>query len=192
MKRATSAAALCLAAAAVLTLWLSREPPPAPAPLPAAPPPPAAEPSPAAEPAPAPDADRHSDVSPPPKPKLEPRAPIARPAPALPAVQLDDLLRLPATPAGPQSKEPSLLAPPLADDARPPKQRIRVDFSRGAPLADAPVPKPWSRTEAGVSLPVDAGERVRVRGGVIVDERGADAASRDVETTPSLGLELRF
>lgn len=192
MKRASTAAALLLAAAAVLALWLSREPPPATAPLPAAPAPPAAEPPTAAEPAPAPDADRHSDVSPPPKPKREPRARRARPAPAPPTVQLNDLLRLPATPAGPQSEEPALLAPPPAGEEQPTKQRIRVDFSRGAPLADAPVPKPWSRTEAGVSIPVDAGERVRVRGGVVVDERGADAASRDVETTPSLGLEFRF
>jgi hypothetical protein len=106
-------------------------------------------------------------------------------------VRLEDLLRLPATPAGPQSREPPLAAPPAAAEA-PARQRIRIDFSRDEPLAGAPLPRPWTRTEAGVSVPVDEAERIRVRGGVRVDARGAEEEAREVEATPSLGLELRF
>ena len=155
----------------------------------------------AAAPPTAPDAlatpaeDRHPDVSIRVSP-VRARRKIPLPAQAAPPpaayVSLDQLLRVPAQPAGPQSDAP-VEAPSRSEagDAET-ERRVRIDFSSNEPLADAPIPREWRRSEAALTVQVDEADRVRMRGGVRVDERGEGQASRDVETTPSLGLEFRF
>ena len=48
------------------------------------------------------------------------------------------------------------------------------------------------RTDVGVSVRVDEADRLRVRGGVRVNEREPTETEREADTTPELGVEVRF
>ncbi len=187
MKRLLAAGLLAVLGAISAALWLQSEPHAPPAPQPAPPPPAVIE---------APPESQHPEVSPTrqqtrPRRQTPQREP--RPPPPSPYVSLDQLLRLPKPPAAaPQSDAMSEV--PSRDEAgdAPVRRRVRIDFSSREPLAEAPLPREWRRSEAGVTVRVDEADRLRLRGGVLVDERGEDEASREVEATPSFGLEFRF
>jgi hypothetical protein len=183
--------AFALLVVAGLGLWLGgrASAPPAPEPPPAvAAPPPSVEPAPppAARLEPAPGARRVAKK----------RAPVSA-APAEPrGPSLDELLRLPAErTAGPESVEWARARDEVeaeSSQAAGPR-RLRIDYSRENVTEGVPMQPERSRTEVGVSVRVDEGDRVRVRGGVRVDERSAEAeAEPEADRTPTLGVEVRF
>jgi hypothetical protein len=186
LKRVLGAALLASCGWALVAIWLERPivaPPPAPAasapsePEPAPPPaPPPAAPAPAAARPPA----AHEPVS-------------VQPEPDEPLVSLDDLLRVPsAVPSGPQSAE----EPRDRRGAPPPEPRrpgrLRLEYSRETLLDDVPTEPKRRRTDLGVSVRVDEADRLRVRGGLRVDESERSEAERESEATPTLGVEVRF
>ena len=124
------------------------------------------------------------------------RAPVSA-APAEPqAPGLDELLRLPAPlPAGPESVEWAGAREEVeaeSSQAAGPR-RVRVNYSRENVTEAVPMQPEQNRTEVGVSVRVDEADRVRVRGGVRVDERRAEAkAEPETDRTPTVGVEVRF
>jgi len=132
-------------------------------------------------------------------------APAERPVSALPPADpvpsLDQLLQLPpAEPAAPQSFEWAGAregpAPGEREDPAPGEhrreRRIRVDYSREDLTEGVPMQAERRRTDVGVSVSVDESDRLRVRGGVRVDEREKSEEEREADRTPTVGVEVRF
>lgn len=108
---------------------------------------------------------------------------------------LERLLRVkPAAPEPrpiPLSESPPPAAPPAARSGL--GDRLRVEHEREDLGPAGPRDVVRRRTDVGVAVPVDEGDRVRLRGGVRVDqEEDSQAGSRQVEPSPSVGVELRF
>jgi hypothetical protein len=191
-RRLLSGGAFAVLVVAGLGLWLGGRAsvPPAPGPPPAV-----AAPPPSAERAPPPAAARF-EPAPGARRVTKKRAPASA-APAEPhAPSLDELLRLPGPlPAGPESIDWAGARDEVeaeSSQAAGPR-RLRVDYSRENMTEGVPMQPERSRTEVGVSVRVDDADRVRVRGGVRVDERRADAeAEPETDRTPTLGVEVRF
>jgi len=184
MARVVAAALLTALASALVAAWLSRELPPAA--VPALAPPPVA---PVAVTAPAP------VVTQPPAP-AKPRAAKKKSAPVdEPLVSLEDLMRLPEPRATAHDSLdwPDEKTVPSGAEA-PARRKVHVDFSQKKILEDVPTQPKRRQTDVGVSVSVDEGDKVRLRGGVRVDEREGERteAERDRETTPSFGVEVRF
>jgi hypothetical protein len=190
LKQVLAAALLASCGWALVAIWLER-PVVAPPPTAVAPAPTLPEPAPPPEPPPAV-----------PSPVLLPpaagtsavREPVSvRPEPDEPLVSLDDLLRVPsALPSGPQSVEDprDRTGAPPSEQRRP--GRLRLEYSRETLLDDVPTEPKRRRTDLGVSVRVDEADRLRVRGGVRVDESERFEAERESEATPTLGVEVRF
>jgi len=124
-------------------------------------------------------------------PAKVPAAP-SQTAAAPPLVSLDELLYLPK-PAARASEDLELdtAHPEGAPAAETPRRRrVHVDFSRES--VQAPVLPERRQTDVGVAVGVDAADRVRVRGGLRVDEREKSEAERESKATPTLGVEVRF
>jgi hypothetical protein len=120
------------------------------------------------------------------------QAPPEGPSPAL-----DDLLRLAPVeelaPEGPQSVEWAGQREEEKREAdRKKKARPKIDFSQENVTEGVPMQKERRRTDVGVSVPVGERERVRVRGGVRVDEREISEDVREAETAPTVGVEVQF
>jgi hypothetical protein len=128
----------------------------------------------------------------------EPPATVAEPEAAAPGESpppLDQLIRLPA---------PAETAPGDAkgvdwarerDEAKPEqkrKQRLRLDYSSENLTEGVPMQDERNRTDVGVSVPVDPNEKLRVKGGVRVNERKGSETERDADTTPTVGVEVKF
>jgi hypothetical protein len=112
-----------------------------------------------------------------------------------PHIALDQLLRLPAaapTPVGPQSLDRATSKPTASTEEPKKPGRLQMNVSSEEPLAAAPRPRDWRRSEAGVTVRVDEADRLRLRGGVRVDERAEAETKREVEASPSVGVEVRF
>ena len=179
MRRVVGAALLTALACAGLAVWLQGElpPPVVPArPLPGAvsAPPPATAPAPTVKRAPAPE-------------------PQAAPADA-PLISLDELLRLPPPPSGPESVEWAGERPaqPSGGGATSRPRRLRIDYSRKRVLEDVPKQPERRQTDVGVTVRVDEADKVRLRGGVRVDETDRGEPEPDREATPNVGVEVRF
>jgi hypothetical protein len=187
LKRVLGAALLVSCGWALVAIWLERPAvttPSAPAPL-------APEPAPPLEPPPA-------APSPIPRPAA-PRAPATRepvsvqPEPDEPLVSLEDLLRVRSpVPSGPQSVEDARDRPGAATAEPKRPGRLRLEYSRETLLDDVSTEPKRRRTDLGVSVRVDEADRLRVRGGVRVDESERSEAERESEATPTLGVEVRF
>jgi hypothetical protein len=74
----------------------------------------------------------------------------------------------------------------------PRKPGARIEYSRENVTEGAPMQDERRRTDVGVSVPVGEAERVRVKGGVRVDEREGTESEREVDKTPTVGVELKF
>jgi len=124
-------------------------------------------------------------------------APAERPVSALPPADpvpsLDQLLQLPpAEPAAPQSFEWAGEREEPAPGERRRERRVRVDYSREDLAEGVPMQAGRRRTDVGVSVSVDESDRLRVRGGVRVDEREKSEDEREADRTPTVGVEVRF
>ena len=190
MRRVLGAALLAACAWALVAIWLER---------PIVTPPPTVVAPPSALPEPAPPAEPPAAAPSPVHRPAAARAPAARepvsvqPEPDEPLVSLEDLLRVPrALPSGPQSVEDPHDRPgaPAAGPRRP--GRLRLEYSRETLLDDVPTQPKRRRTDLGVSVRVDEADRLRVRGGVRVDESERSEAERESEATPTVGVEVRF
>jgi hypothetical protein len=157
--------------------------------------PPAEVPSPAvaAEPGPG------LDVAPGAKRVAPARSPVSAAPPPVPEdayPSLDRLLQLPpAAPAGPQSVEWAGERGPATpgESQDPSRTRFRVDYSRRSLTEGAPMQPERRRTDVGVSVRVDEADRLRVRGGVRVEEREAAGEEEgEADRTPTVGVEVRF
>ena len=109
---------------------------------------------------------------------------------------LDDLLRLAPVeevePKGPQSVEwAGQREEEKREEARK-KARARIDFSQQNLTEGVPMQKERRRTDVGVSVPVGESERLRLKGGLRVDEREISDDEREAETAPTVGVEVRF
>jgi hypothetical protein len=157
-------------------------------------------PSEAVEPAPAPAA---AELAPSP-PRLDVRPGAKRLAPVQsrvsaappedPYPSLDQLLQLPApAPAGPQSIDwaGERETQPAPGDPRGPR-RLRLDYSRENLVEGVPMQPERRRTDVGVSVRVDESDRLRVRGGVRVEQRERSEEEREADETPTVGVEVRF
>jgi hypothetical protein len=128
----------------------------------------------------------------------KPRASAAPPpAPEDLWPSLDQLLRLPpgGAPEGPQSFEWAEERGPAAEAARrdPAQRRLRLDWSRENLTEGVPNQPERRRTDVGVSVRVDEADRLRVRGGVRVEEsEPAGEQEREEKRTPTVGVEMRF
>jgi hypothetical protein len=111
---------------------------------------------------------------------------------------LDDLLRLAPVeevePKGPQSVEwaGQKEEGKRQEAARKKAARARIDFSQENVTAGIPMQKERRRTDVGVSVPVGESERLRIKGGLRVDEREISDDEREAETAPTVGVEVRF
>jgi hypothetical protein len=118
-------------------------------------------------------------------------APPEDPYPAL-----DDLLRLAPVeefaPEGPQSVEWVGQREEEKREADRKRARAKIDFSRENVTEGIPMQKDRHRTDVGVSVPVGKNERLRVRGGVRVEERETAEDERETDTAPTVGVEVRF
>jgi hypothetical protein len=122
-------------------------------------------------------------------------APPARPPPETPYPSLDQLLQLPAPlPSGPQSVEWAGEREAVESGASqaPARRRVRVEYSRENLTADVPMQPERRRTDVGVSVRVDDSDRLRVRGGLRVEEREETDEEREADRTPTVGVEVRF
>jgi len=139
------------------------------------------------------------------EPSRAPRSTRARPRPAPPAaapsqspavpplVSLDDLLFLPkARPNASRDLELDAGRAGSAQAETPRRRRVRVDFSRKRPLEGVPMQPEQRRTDVGVAVGVDESDKIRVRGGVRVNEREKAEGERAASTTPTVGVEVRF
>jgi len=72
------------------------------------------------------------------------------------------------------------------------KPRARIDYSREKLTEGVPLQDERRRTDVGVSVPMDEKERLRVKGGVRVDERDGADAETESEATPTVGVEVKF
>lgn len=192
---------LAALAVAGLGLWLRGREGARPEPAAAAPELPAALEAPSAAPPPAP-------VAAEPPPGLEVAPGAKRLAPAKPPVSaqpassrehpypsLDQLLQLPPpAPSGPQSVEwaGEREAVEAGGSQAPARRRVRLDYSRENLTEDVPMQPERRRTDVGVSVRVDESDRLRVRGGVRVEEREQTEEEREAERTPTVGVEVRF
>jgi hypothetical protein len=110
---------------------------------------------------------------------------------------LEDLLRLAPVeevePKGPQSVEwAGQQEEEKRQEAARKKARARLDFSQENLTAGVPMQKERRRTDVGVSVPVGESERLRIKGGLRVDEREISDDEREAETAPTVGVEVRF
>jgi hypothetical protein len=123
----------------------------------------------------------------------DPEPTAATPEPAVPP--LDALLRV--RPPGPPASDQVEWAgqKPASERAaaatRKPK-RLRVDYSKQKLLEDVPTQDKRQRTDVGVAVRVDESDKLRLKGGVRVDERKSTQAERDSNATPTVGVEVRF
>lgn len=129
---------------------------------------------------------------------------FAVPADAEPAeppervVPLEALLRTPS--AKPPPAPLDLRAPAPTESGAVPadrgvtdavRERVRVDRRSEAIGQPGPDQGTYSETDASVDVPV--GERVKLRGGVRVEERDQPAEERrERESTPRVGVEVQF
>jgi hypothetical protein len=128
------------------------------------------------------------------KPPLS-AAPPPQPPPEDPYPSLDQLLQLPApAPSGPQSVEwaGEREAVESGGSQAPARRRVRVEYSRENLTEDVPMQPERRRTDVGVSVRVDETDRLRVRGGVRVEEREETDEEREADRTPTVGVEVRF
>jgi hypothetical protein len=139
------------------------------------------------------------DVAPGAKRVAPARPPVSAappPAPEDPYPSFDRLLELPPpAPAGPQSVEwAGQRGPAAAGESRDPaRRRVRLDYSRKSLTEGVPMQPERRRTDVGVSVRVDESDRLRVRGGVRVEEREeAGEEEREADRTPTVGVEVRF
>lgn len=128
-------------------------------------------------------------------------APLERPEvfeeapPSDPTLSLDDLLRLPTAkppPEAPASVEWAGDRRGASDAPRQGKPGLRVDYSQENVTEGIPMQSERKRTDVGVSVPVDPEKRLRVKGGVRVDERAISDTEREADTTPTVGVEVEF
>jgi hypothetical protein len=118
------------------------------------------------------------------------------PAPESPFPALDRLLQLPPAelPEGPQSvgwagERAPAEPPPKASAPR----RLRLDWARENLTQGVPNQPERRRTDVGVSVRVDEADRLRLRGGVRVEEREPSGEEeREEKRTPTVGVEVRF
>ncbi len=161
-----------------------------------------AAPPPLVEPASVPDADDPSPIALEPAPGAQEVVPLEHPEafeeapPADPYPELSDLLRLSPPeelpPTGPQSVEwaGKREAQKRAEDEK--KARARLDFSQENVTEGVPMQKERRRTDVGVSVPVGESDRLRVKGGLRVNERELSEAEREADTAPTVGVEVKF
>lgn len=126
----------------------------------------------------------------------EARASVQEPSPEDPHPALDNLLRLPPAeelaPEGPQSVDWAGQREEEKREADRKKARAKIDFSQENVTEGLPMQEERRRTDVGVSVPVGANDRLRVRGGIRVDERETSDEEREAETVPTVGVEVRF
>lgn len=137
-----------------------------------------------------------------PAPKSEARSsavdvaspPGAVPESSEPGPLLDDLLRLP--PPAPAESTGVEWAGETEDaaegDDAPRKPRPRINVSQENVTEGVPMQKARRRTDVGVSVPVGEKDRVRIKGGVRVDERELSETEREADKTPTVGVEVKF
>lgn len=127
-------------------------------------------------------------------PAMASEAEVGAAAPAELAVPLSDLLRMPASapPAPSEGVGWAENRPAAAEVEKTQPGRVRIDYSKEKMLDDVPTQDNRQRTDVGVAVRVDSSDKMRVKGGVRVDERQPTAAERTSETTPTVGVEVRF
>lgn len=110
--------------------------------------------------------------------------------------KLSELLRLPvpeeSAPDGPQSVDWAGQREEEKREAARKKSRAKIDFSQENVTEGIPMQKERRRTDVGVSVPAGESEKLRVRGGVRIDEREISEDEREAETAPTVGVEVRF